>query len=79
LITTNQKDSQQWIIGSNFCPNKIPEYAKSFFIIASVYFVNSELSIHEPCIGYTIFGDKSSSLLVVFLTGFSLANIPAYL
>ena len=57
----------------------MPEYAKSFFIIASVYCENSDLSIHEPCIGYTIFGDKSTSRLVVFLTGFSLANIPALL
>jgi hypothetical protein len=36
-----------------------------------------ELSIHEPCIGNTIFGDRSMSLLVACLTGSSLANIPA--
>ncbi|HEX2406834.1 MAG TPA: hypothetical protein VHJ38_06455 [Nitrososphaeraceae archaeon] len=46
--------------------------------MASVYFENKDLSIHEPCIGYTIFGDKSS-LLVVSLTGFSVAKIPVNL
>jgi len=47
--------------------------------MACVYFENNDLSIHEPCIGYIIFGNKFVSLLVVFLTGFSLANIPALL
>jgi hypothetical protein len=47
--------------------------------MASVYFENKDLSIHEPCIGYTIFGDKSLSLLVVSLTGFSVAKIPVNL
>jgi hypothetical protein len=32
----------------------MPEKAKSFFIIASVYFENIDLSIQEPCIGYTV-------------------------
>ena len=62
-----------------FCPSMVPEYAKSFFIIASVYEGNMEASIHDLCIGNTIMGSSFTSLLVDCLTGSSLPNIPTAL
>jgi hypothetical protein len=37
-------------------------YAKLFFVIAFVYFEKVDLSILEPCIWYTMLGDRSISL-----------------
>ncbi len=47
---------------------------KQFITITYVYLENNELSINQSCIGYTIFGDKPASLLVVFFTDFALAK-----